>query len=125
MCLQAPFMTSTPCEELLAPGKLNKQQQIPGLGMHGPAFYQSSAQNAPPLYLLVFMEKINISLETSPKLSTNILVSNYILRCLRVAAIVFIIVFSLQISFSGILCGRLSFSGHAKSQSLPLALPFA
>lgn len=117
-------MTSTPCEELLAPGKLNKQQQIPGLGMHGPAFYQSSAQNAPPLYLLVFMEKINISLKTSPKLSTTI-VSNYILRCLRVAAVVFIIVFSLQISFSGILPGRLSFSGHAKSQSLPLALPFA
>lgn len=118
-------MTSTPCEELLAPGKLNKQQQIPGLGIHGPAFYQSSAQNAPPLYLLVFMEKINISLKTSPKFSTTILVSNYILRCLRVAAIVFIIVFSLQISFSGILPGPLSFSGHAKSQSLPLALPFA
>lgn len=118
-------MTSTPCEELLALGKLNKQQQIPGLGMHGPAFYQPSTQNAPPLYLLVFMEKINISLKTSPKFSTTIIVSNYILLCLRVSSIVFIIVFSLQISFSGILPGLLLFSGHTKSPGLPLALPFA
>lgn len=87
-------VTSTPCEELLAPGKLNKQQQIPGLGIHGPAFYQSSAQNAPPPLPPCLHGENQHILEDLAQVLYNYSCFKLYLACLRVATIVFIIVFS-------------------------------